>query len=162
MQTFLPHADFVTSVSCLDNMRLGKQRVEAFQIITALLRGNGAWYNHPATKMWKDNIQALMYYHDLCIIEWESRGFNNAMKKYEPEVESIIYPDWVGNEDFHRAHQSNLLRKAEESKNKYHELLKENQVGRALVHKRVYDWYLQISTKHRWTHQKDLPYIWPV
>jgi len=36
MQTFLPYKDFVKSVRCLDNKRLGKQRVEAYQILLTL------------------------------------------------------------------------------------------------------------------------------
>jgi len=34
MQTFLPYPDLRDSVACLDNKRLGKQRVEAMQILT--------------------------------------------------------------------------------------------------------------------------------
>ena len=36
MQTFLPYEDFRESVRSLDDKRLGKQRVEAYQIISAL------------------------------------------------------------------------------------------------------------------------------
>ena len=36
MQTFLPYSDFRDSFSVLDNKRLGKQRVEAYQIISAI------------------------------------------------------------------------------------------------------------------------------
>ena len=36
MQTFLPYPNFADSLDCLDYRRLGKQRVEAFQIINAL------------------------------------------------------------------------------------------------------------------------------
>ena len=161
MQTFLPVDNFKTSVECLDNMRLGKQRVEAMQIINALTTGKG-WVNHPATKMWRNHIPALMYYHDLCIEEWVSRGFNNTMKMYHPEVESIIYPEWFGNEDFHRSHQSNLLRKANEALNKSHRLYnigKYSQYSRYLA---IFKWYTKISEKHHWTTKTNLPYIWPV
>ena len=36
MQTFLPYKSFERSVQVLDNKRLGKQRVEAFQILNVL------------------------------------------------------------------------------------------------------------------------------
>jgi hypothetical protein len=36
LQTFLPYADFVKTAKCLDYRRLGKQRVEAFQILNIL------------------------------------------------------------------------------------------------------------------------------
>jgi hypothetical protein len=36
MQTFLPYPDFRESLQVLDNKRLGKQRVEAYQIISAI------------------------------------------------------------------------------------------------------------------------------
>jgi len=35
MQTFLPYPDFLQSLQSLDNKRLGKQRVETFQILNA-------------------------------------------------------------------------------------------------------------------------------
>ena len=36
MQTFLPYADFERSAKSLDYKRLGKQRVEAMQLIKAI------------------------------------------------------------------------------------------------------------------------------
>ena len=41
---------------------------------------------------------------------WIERGRNNTMKKEEIN-EEIIMPFWFGNEDFHRSHRANLLRK---------------------------------------------------
>ena len=38
MQIFLPYADFRKSLRVLDNKRLGKQRVETYQIISAITR----------------------------------------------------------------------------------------------------------------------------
>ena len=50
MQTFLPYPDYYQSARCLDNKRLGKQRVEALQIhnIVSGKRTTGGWINHPA------------------------------------------------------------------------------------------------------------------
>ena len=53
MQTFLPYPDFQKTAQCLDNKRLGKQRVEARQIISTLEGKSNGWRNHPAVKMWK-------------------------------------------------------------------------------------------------------------
>lgn len=109
MQTFLPYPDFRKSLECLDNKRLGKQRVEAMQLINALERGGGAWFNHPACQMWKNDIDALRLYCDYSISVWEERGFKNTMKKYSRVCET--YPSWFGNPEFHASHRSNLLRK---------------------------------------------------
>lgn len=134
MQTFLPLPSMGDSVRCLDDKRLGKQRVEAFQILKAL-RGEysktGAWENHPATKMWRGYENALGFYKDLCIEEWMRRGFNNTME-LNPLPTRIMYPWWLGDDDFHASHRSNLLRKAPEH----------------------YDTF-------GWSESPDLPYLWP-
>ena len=39
MNTFLPYPNFEKSTKCLDNKRLGKQRIEAWQIYNALKNG---------------------------------------------------------------------------------------------------------------------------
>ena len=44
MQTFLPYKSFVKSLNCLDNKRLGKQRVEAMQILNAITQGPEALF----------------------------------------------------------------------------------------------------------------------
>jgi hypothetical protein len=61
MQTFLPYKDFKKSAKVLDNKRLGKQRVEAFQILNILLgrTKTKGWRNHPAVLMWKGHSNAL-------------------------------------------------------------------------------------------------------
>ncbi len=109
MQTFLPYADFRTSLEVLDTKRLGKQRVEAMQLVRVLERGSGAWYNHPAAKMWRGCVPALKLYHDIAIRVWKERGYKNTMIEYNEECWE--FPDWVGNEEFHTSHRSNLLRK---------------------------------------------------
>lgn len=53
MQTFLPYSSFKDSARVLDRQRLGKQRVENMQIITALLDPDYGWQNHPAVNMWR-------------------------------------------------------------------------------------------------------------
>ena len=81
MQTFVPYPDLQLTVSCLDRQRLGKQRVEAFQILNCLT-GNGgkSWVRHPAVKMWRGYEDFLQLYMNQCIQEWIRRGYKNTMK----------------------------------------------------------------------------------
>jgi len=52
VQTFLPYSDFENTVKCLDYRRLGKQRVEAMQILNCLQPGStSSWKNHPRCKL---------------------------------------------------------------------------------------------------------------
>jgi hypothetical protein len=138
MQTFLPYESFIESAKCLDYRRLGKQRVEAKQIIEILLGnvkpnkyGNIPWINHPAVKMWKDNIYSLMKYYNIIVEEWKNRGYKNNMLLYNIE-NNIINPTFIGNEEFHNSHKSNLLRKN-------------------------YDFY----SKYNWKVVNNLEYVWP-
>lgn len=132
MQTFLPVADFKESAKILDYRRLGKQRVEARQILNALQGKSKGWVNHPATKMWKGYEPALEQYLREMILGWKSLGYKNTMTI--PEKDSnIIYPPWFKDENFHAAHRSNLLRKKPE-----------------------------YYSKFGWKENANLPYIWPV
>ena len=117
MQTFLPYPDFKESLRVLDDKRLGKQRVECYQIISAITgrpRKDGkpykGWVNHPCTIMWRDYVNALKTYYNLSIDEWVNRGNKNTMV-YENITGPIELPTWLGNQDFHSSHRSNLLRK---------------------------------------------------
>ena len=109
MQTFLPYPDFKKSLQTLDYRRLGKQRVEAYQIIRAIKYGGG-YRNHPAVKMWRGHINALKLYYNLSLDEWIGRGYRNNMLEM-PIRGKIAYPEWFGRNCFHAAHRSNLLRK---------------------------------------------------
>ena len=112
MQTFLPYADFTESAKCLDYKRLGKQRVEAWQIyqIVSGKRTKGGWINHPAVNMWRGFSNLLAYYYNDILDEWIKRGYKNTME-YIICPTSITEPLWLGNKDFHDSHKSNLLRK---------------------------------------------------
>lgn len=61
MQTFLPSPNFTQSAQFLDPQRLGKQRVEALQILTALTNPAYGWQHHPAVQMWRDSKMMLDY-----------------------------------------------------------------------------------------------------
>lgn len=152
MQTFLPYSDYVESAVHLDNRRLGKQRLEAKQILLALgvavgphKPGKKGWQNHPAVRMWRGYTQSLAVYGACMCLEWRRRGFNDSLW---PEfldaygvftsVGDVIIapapkPTWIGDEKFHASHRSNLLRKDSEFYGKF-----------------------------GWAEPDDLPYFWPV
>lgn len=109
MQTFLPYPSFDESARVLDYRRLGKQRVECEQILNALESGIG-WIHHPATKMWKGFENSLIEYQLIIIGEWLDRGYRNNMI-VRPFKGDIVAPNWLGNEEFHRSHRANLMRK---------------------------------------------------
>ena len=133
MQTFMPYPGFSDSLLCLDYRRLGKQRVEAKQLITAVVAPQTTgWANHPAARMWFGYVGALKLYHDLAILTWVNRGYRNNMEYFNPPEDSIVLPPWLGDQAFHDSHKSNLLRKAP-------------------------DYYGQFG----WQVPSDLPYIWP-
>ena len=112
MQTFLPSPSFTESVKSLDYRRLGKQRVEAMQIINILegKQTSKGWQNHPAVKMWEGYTMALKEYANACIDEWISRGYKNNMQKYNLGM-VVRYPWWLGDEAFHRAMRARLIEK---------------------------------------------------
>ena len=120
MQTFLPYPSFNKSFKILDYRRLGKQRVEAHQILNVLLERTErpGWRNHPIVRMWDGYAPALQLYHNLCITEWIKQGYNNNML-LEDITEPIIYPHWLGNKSFHSSHRANLLRKDYEYYSKF-------------------------------------------
>jgi hypothetical protein len=125
MQTFLPYADITKSLQVLDNKRLGKQRVETFQILNAILKRpklDGTpykgWLNHPCSVMWKDYTPYLKSYFNQSLIEWVNRGFENNMS-FERIDEEIVIPKWFGFEDFHSSHRANLLKKDPEFYSQY-------------------------------------------
>ena len=89
------------------------------------------WRRHPAVRMWRGYEPALMFYLDSMIREWTRRGYNNnILSSYDGRV--VVLPDWLGREDFHASHRSNLLRKNP-------------------------SWY----GRYGWGEPSDLPYVWP-
>ena len=122
MQTFLPYPDFKASAQALDYRRLGKQRVETFQLLNAI-RGvdkygepkiHKGWVNHPAAVMWRQYVPALALYGVTMCEEWIRRGYNDSLREKLVKISQTgetVYPYWLGDEAFHLSHQSNLLRK---------------------------------------------------
>lgn len=143
MQTFMPYPDFEKSAACLDYRRLGKQRLEAMQILR-ILRGEAtskAWANHPAVRMWRGNEAQLWSYAVIVCREWISRGYKDTILKqlyelypaYAVDLQVDVKPVWFGDNRFHGSHRSNLLRKDK-----------------------------AFYSKYRWPEKNDLPYFWPV
>jgi len=82
------------------------------------------WKNHPAVLMWKNYEYALLEYGLNICNEWISRGYKDNCKHVIEKFISdynFIYtiPEWLGNEEFHRSHQSNLMRKFPEHYKKF-------------------------------------------
>lgn len=152
MQTFLPLPDFAISAAHLDDKRLGKQRVEAFQVLNVLFHEETGewlkvpekvklnpmldyrygWTNHPVTKMWRGHAGSLAIYMNEMMHEWIRRGFRNNMLFIELGWQEEL-PTWIGDDGFHASHRSNLIRKDP----KFYGL-------------------------YGWEEGPDLPYVWPV
>lgn len=137
MQTFLPYSDFVESAKVLDRQRLGKQRVETYQILRTLTGVSSGWQNHPAVKMWRGYDQALADYGATICMEWIGRGYKDSLlDKFIDHMSGNDFyklPDWLGDDDLHLSHRSNLLRK-------------------------LPDHYRQYFAND----PDDLPYVWPI
>jgi hypothetical protein len=128
MQTFLPDPDFAACARLLDDRRLGKQRVEALQIVRALTRPTYGWKHHPAVLMWQGYEEALGAYAVAVCREWRGRGYADTCevkilddlgesgvavppRSQAQLAEAGSLPPWLGDEALHRSHRSALLRK---------------------------------------------------
>ncbi len=122
VNTFVPWADVQACAKALDYKRLGKQRVEAWQL-WRILMGKGklmpdgtegppikGWVNHPAALMWKGHTCFLAKYMNAMIDEWVARGYRNTMKKIA-HCSNPRPPPWWGWEPMHLSHQAALNRK---------------------------------------------------
>lgn len=122
MQTFLPFPDFAESARVLDPARLGKQRVEALQVLRAIVLPNYGWQSHPAMQMWRGYVPALTQYALAMVDEWTEHGHADTTRplitEFAPEAADphaiFAQPSWLGNEALHLSHRSNLVRKAPE------------------------------------------------
>jgi hypothetical protein len=126
VQTFLPYADPRASAACLDDRRLGKQRVETFQVLRAITWPTYGWKHHPVTRMWRGFVPALVAYGLACVDEWAARGHADATRAALLEFTAGVEPDWdelhdtgglppwIGDEAFHLSHRSALVQKEPE------------------------------------------------
>jgi len=104
MQTFLPYAEFERSAEVLDYRRLGKQRVETWQLIRAINGETRGWRNHPAAVMWRDHVPALALYGKVICEEWIHqsnlvRKFPEHYRMHWPEVPEDLPYIWPGSEN---------------------------------------------------------------
>ncbi|GAA2978080.1 MSMEG_6728 family protein [Streptomyces fulvorobeus] len=131
MQTFLPYSDFTRSAAALDRSRLGKQRVEALQVLRGLTVPGYGWRHHPAVRMWLGYEEALTRYGlDVCAV-WVAQGRADTcagtlladftrhrpgavVRGQEQLASGGELPPWLGDPAFHRSHRSALVRKAPE------------------------------------------------
>lgn len=120
MQTFLPYKDFEMSARALDYRRLGKQRLEAWQLLETLCGTPSRWENHPACKMWRGHLHQLCVYGMVICDEWKQRGYKDTMaERFEGIYRHIcrtttlgrVDPPWLGDERLHLSHRANLVRK---------------------------------------------------
>ena len=110
VNTFVTSPDLIKNAKALDYRRLGKQRVEAYQIWRTLKGLSHGWKNHPAVKMWRGYDCFLAMYCNSCIDEWILRGYKNTMVKL-PHCGNPKKPEWWGREDVIKSHQASLNRK---------------------------------------------------
>jgi hypothetical protein len=145
VQTFLPYASFAETARVLDPRRLGKQRVEALQILRAITIPTYGWQHHPAVNMWRGHVEGLAAYGVAMTREWTARGrpdtcevqiaafADGAAPRGQEALEAAgALPSWLGDEAFHLSHRSSLLRKDP-------------------------DWYRPFFGDE----PDDLPYVWP-
>lgn len=133
MQTFLPYPQYDLSAVALDRLRLGKQRVETYQILRTLTGQSDGWRNHPAVKMWVGYVPALAAYGVAMCDEWIKRGYKDTLK---PKIMAFGPggPDpWWLNGPIHSSHRARLLMKDPE-------------------------WY----GRHEWFEQPSDEYFWPI
>lgn len=138
MQTFLTTKNFIENAKVLDRQRLGKQRVEAYQILNTLINGGG-WKNHPCIKQWSGYEWALTEYGLAICGEWISRGYKDTMYgrilnlyKSRFHTDYFLMPDWLNEEKLYSSHRAALLYKN-------------------------YDWYKRFS----WKEEPRIDYWWP-
>ncbi|MFJ7337976.1 MSMEG_6728 family protein [Streptomyces sp. NPDC101116] len=128
MQTFLPYPDFRATALALDRRRLGKQRVEALQVLRGLVVPGYGWRHHPAVRMWLGYEEALVRYGlEVCRV-WREQGHQDtcaatlvadlaATRPHAPIRDQHRLaadgelPPWLGDGPFHESHRSALVRK---------------------------------------------------
>jgi hypothetical protein len=115
----MPYAGhYDETAKSLDNKRLGKQRVETYQILRALLGETKGWTNHPATQMWKGHEFQLFVYQTAICAEWSRRGFKDTVMRSTQDLmnnhgikPTYNAPDWVSNRSLAITHRANLYLK---------------------------------------------------
>lgn len=106
MQIFIPFPCVRKSLKSLDYKRLGKQRLEAWQIIR-IIRGETTGYQkHPIISTYRKYLPAVIDYYNKCLEEWENRGYQNDKLqpiKLDSEPERPPFWDYKEFTDRHQA-----------------------------------------------------------
>jgi len=101
MQTFLPYSNFKQSLEALDRRRLGKQRVEGYQILRTITGRSSGWRHHPAVKMWRGAAPALIDYTLTACEVWTSLGYSDTIAdkiylEFGEDLDApVILPAWT-------------------------------------------------------------------
>jgi hypothetical protein len=120
MQTFLTNIGWNKSLANLDDKRLGKQRVEAKQIVMVLAGESSGYQHHPAIDMWRGYERALCLYGAAACYQWRIiRKFNCEIYSwfsaretwFRAEGHGTELPPWLQDPWLMRSHRSNLIRK---------------------------------------------------
>ncbi len=132
MQTFLPYADFEQTAKCLDEGRLGKQRLEAAQALGVLhelawdpvdqkyrqSRGSAWMTTHPTIAMWRGYSGVLFLYAQTVCREWRARGRHDdilprlsATYGWLTVSGAIPTPPWMADPRLHASHRAVLMAK---------------------------------------------------
>lgn len=133
MQSFLTSPEsFQETAKVLDNKRLHKQTLEAWQCLLTITRldpdGNNrepkGWSSHPVVKMWRGYEKVFVAYMAATYFEWRSRGYKSTMlpkimSTYDTAVslgrisDEFILPPWMVDREYFAAlcstHRTALL-----------------------------------------------------
>ena len=161
MQSFLVSTDsFETTAKVLDNKRLHKQTLEAWQCLLTISgldpegndRNPKGWINHPVVKMWRGYETVFVSYISATYFEWRSRGYKSTLlektyRTYDLAVSlgrvsaDYVLPPWMQDTQYFNnlcsTHRTALLCKN-------------------------YDWYRQFGwAEDTGTAPETYEYLWP-
>ena len=104
MNSFVCESSFQDTTSALDMRRLGKQRIECWQMLMALLGQSTAYANHPATRAWSGYEYSLASFAIACHDEWISRGYKDTTRDRVVQLRTLLSntgdPWWVTNDRY--------------------------------------------------------------
>jgi Pyrimidine dimer DNA glycosylase len=116
MQLFMPYPDLAASAAALDPVRLGKQRLEAYECAMQAR-------SHPCATAWAGHEAAAMHFARLCSRRYTSFTRKNGVPYDSTKMLAKIQaweainaagptmPTWFGNEEVHVMYQRWLTRK---------------------------------------------------
>lgn len=93
-------------------------------MLRALELPDYGWASHPVVTMWRGRTAGLVVYGLATVRAWRERGFADStaaqIAEFAPDAAGAtqaeaaaagLLPSWVGDEEVHRSHRSNLLAK---------------------------------------------------